>query len=62
MLTVSLGMLAVIVCLLSHFLLTYVLPITPDLSAWYSGIGLYGLGFVCAIGVFGFVTAVGKQR
>lgn len=37
-------------------------PLTTDTSAWYFGWGLAGAAVVLALGVYGFVTAVGGQR
>jgi serine/threonine-protein kinase len=36
-------------------------PITPDLSAWYFGIGLTGLFLALALALYGFYTSLGGQ-
>ena len=36
-------------------------PITPHLAAWYSGIGLVGLGLMLAMAGYGFYTSLGGQ-
>jgi serine/threonine-protein kinase len=41
--------------LLGHF------PITPDLGAWYSNAGLFALGIIAALAVYGFRTALGGR-
>jgi hypothetical protein len=37
-------------------------PLTTDTSAWYFGWGLAGAAVVLALGMYGFITAVGGQR
>ncbi len=37
-------------------------PLTANVSAWYFGWGLFGAAVVLALGMYGFVTAVGGQR
>jgi hypothetical protein len=37
------------------------LPITGDFERWYAGIGMMGLGLVCAIPLYGAVAAVGAR-
>jgi hypothetical protein len=37
-------------------------PLTTDVSAWYFGRGLAGAAVVLALGVYGFITAIGRQR
>jgi hypothetical protein len=36
-------------------------PITTNLSAWYSGIGLVGLGLMLGLAVYAFHTSLGGQ-
>jgi len=36
-------------------------PITTDLSAWYSGIGLTGACLLLGLTVYGFYTSLGGQ-
>ena len=43
------------------FFLLDVLPITPQLSAWYSWIGLTGLALLFAFALYAFHTSLGGQ-
>jgi hypothetical protein len=36
-------------------------PITPDLSAWYAGIGLVGACLLLGLTLYGFYTSLGGQ-
>jgi len=53
------GALAIIVA--SFVIYTLWFPITLDPSAWYADSGLFALGTVAALAVFGFVTSRGRQ-
>jgi hypothetical protein len=54
------GLLAALGCLLFSTLLRC-FPITTDLSAWYSGIGLTGLAILLAFAIYAFHTSLGGQ-
>jgi len=43
------------------FALLFIFPITTDLSAWYSGIGLTGLAILLAFAFYAFHTSLGGQ-
>jgi hypothetical protein len=43
------------------FVLLLCFPITTDLSAWYSGIGLTGLTLLLAFALYAFHTSLGSQ-
>jgi len=43
------------------FLLLLFLPITTQLSAWYSGTGLTGLALLVAFALYAFHTSLGGQ-
>jgi serine/threonine-protein kinase len=57
---VRFGPLAVAASMMSVLLLT-AFPITTDLSAWYSGIGLAGVCVLLGLTAFAFVTSLGGQ-
>ena len=54
------GLLAVVVGFVSASMLSW-FPITTDLSAWYSGIGLAGVLLLLGLTVYGFHTSLGGQ-
>ena len=54
------GLLAFITSVLFYCILLS-FPITIQLSAWYSGIGLAGLALLLAIALYGFYTSLGGQ-
>jgi hypothetical protein len=55
------GLLAVIAYNVVNLLLVQ-FPMTSDLSAWYAGTGLFAMGLVVALAVYGFLTATGGVR
>jgi serine/threonine-protein kinase len=57
---VRFGLLATIVGVMLNILLVF-LPITTELSAWYSGIGLTGLALLLGLTVYAFHTSLGGQ-
>jgi len=54
------GFLALVVALQFSTVLQW-FPITTDLSAWYSGIGLTGACLLLGLTVYGFYTSLGGQ-
>ena len=57
---VRFGLLAATTTLLFSALLDY-FPITPELSAWYSGIGLAGVVLMLAFAAYAFHTSLGGR-
>jgi hypothetical protein len=54
------GLLAVVVSLEVSTILQW-FPITTDLSAWYSGIGLTGMLLLLGLTAYAFYTSLGGQ-
>jgi len=57
---VRFGLVAVAASVVVAILLQW-FPITPQLSAWYSGIGLTGLFLLLGLTAYAFYTSLGGQ-